>query len=84
MATKEKLIERFKAVPSDFTFNEMESLLTALGFVKYNKGHTSGSRVIFRHVSGAPIMLHKPHPGNIVRQYAIRQVLQELQSRNLI
>lgn len=31
MGTKEKLIERFKRQPIDFTFDEMERLLSFLG-----------------------------------------------------
>lgn len=38
MGTKEKLIERFKKQPNDFTFDEMEKLLSIFGYVKSNKG----------------------------------------------
>lgn len=31
MGTKEKLIERFKKQPNDFTFDEMEKLLSIFG-----------------------------------------------------
>lgn len=41
MGTKEKLIERFKALPSDFTFDELEKLLKCFGYEKSNKGKTS-------------------------------------------
>lgn len=84
MSQNDKLIERFKTIPTDFTFSELEKLLTNLGYEKYNKGKTSGSRVIFKGKDGHPIMLHKPHPGNIVKQYALRQVLEELQNRQLL
>lgn len=84
MSSKEKLIARFLTIPSDFTFDELERLLTIFGYVKSNKGKTSGSRVIFKDKEGYPIMLHKPHPGNIVKQYAVRQVLEELQSKGLL
>jgi predicted RNA binding protein YcfA (HicA-like mRNA interferase family) len=84
MSTKEKLISRFMALPSDFTYDELERLLRMLGYIKSNKGKTSGSRVVFKDKEGHPIMLHKPHPGNIVKQYALRQVLEELQSKGLI
>ncbi len=83
MSSKEKLIARFLTIPSDFTFDELERLLTIFGYEKSNKGKTSGSRVIFKDKAGHPIMLHKPHPGNIVKQYAVRQVLEELQSKGL-
>ena len=36
------------------------------------------------HKDGHPIMLHKPHPGNIVKMYALRQVLEELQSKGYL
>ena len=48
MGTKEKLIERFKALPSDFTFDELEKFLKCFGYEKSNKGKTSGSRVVYK------------------------------------
>ena len=75
MGTREKLIERFRRLPSDFTFDEMEKLLSCFGYMKSNKGKTSGSRVVFKNGDGRPIMLHRPHPGNIVKKYAMKQVL---------
>lgn len=84
MSSKDKLIARFLTIPSDFTFDELERLLAIFGYEKSNKGKTSGSRVIFKDKDGHPIMLHKPHPGNIVKQYAVRQVLEELQSKGLL
>ena len=84
MGTKEKLIERFKRLPSDFTFNELERLLSFFGYVKSNKGKTSGSRVIYKNEAGRPIMLHNPHPGNIVKPYALKQVLDELTEAGLL
>lgn len=84
MSSKEKLIARFLTLPSDFTFDELERLLTILGYEKFNKGKTSGSRIIFKDKGGHPIMLHKPHPGNIVKMYALRQVLEELQNKGYL
>lgn len=81
MSSKDKLIARFESMPTNFTFEELERLLTIFGYVKSNKGKTSGSRVIFKDKDGHPIMLHKPHPGNIVKMYALRQVMEELQSK---
>ena len=84
MSSKDKLIARFLTLPTDFTFDELERLLTIFGYSKSNKGKTSGSRVIFKDKDGHPIMLHKPHPGNIVKQYAVRQVYEELQSKGYL
>ena len=84
MGTKEKLRERFKKIPSDFTFDEMQRLLEGYGYVKSDKGRTSGSRVIFKNSDKRPIMLHKPHPGNIVKVYAMKQVYDDLKEAGFI
>ena len=78
MGTKEKLRERFMRMPSDFTFEEMQRLLEGYGYEKSDKGRTSGSHVIFKNGDKRPIMLHKPHPGNIVKGYAMKQVYEDL------
>lgn len=47
MTSKDKLIDRFKSLPKDFTFEELVKLLGLFGFEQSNKGKTSGSRVRF-------------------------------------
>lgn len=84
MGTKDKLIERFKQQPSDFTFDEMERLLSLFGYTKSNKGKTSGSRIIYKNSDKRPIMIHKPHPGNIIKSYAMKQVLNDLTEAGLL
>lgn len=84
MGSKEKLLERFKRMPNDFTFDEMERLLSVFGYEKSNKGKTSGSRIIYRNENKRPIMLHKPHPVNIIKGYAMRQVLDELKEAGFL
>ena len=71
-------------MPSDFTFDEMQRLLEGFGYEKSNKGKTSGSRIIFKNGAKRPIMLHKPHPGNIVKEYAMKQVLEDLKDAGFI
>ena len=78
MGTKEKLIERLKRLPADFTFDEVERLLALFGYVKSNKGKTSGSKVMFIDKQNRKILLHKPHPGNVIKGYALRDVLSKL------
>jgi hypothetical protein len=78
MGTKEKLIERLKHLPKDFTFDEAERLLTLFGYVKSNKGKTSGSRILFFKPERTPLFLHKPHPQKELKGYAVKQLLSEL------
>lgn len=83
MGTKEKLIERFKRQPKDFTWDELVRLFSLLGFELNNKGKTSGSRVIF--IKGEySYVAHKPHPGSIVKGYVMKQVLEYLNGLDLL
>lgn len=83
LGKKEKLIARLKTIPKDFTFDEMEALLLALGFEKSNKGKTSGSRVKFIK-DDIPIILHKPHPRKELLEYQVKQILEVLEEEGLI
>jgi len=83
MSKKEKLVARLKSKPRDFTFDEAESLLLSLGFVKSNKGKTSGSRVLFER-EGLPFDMHKPHPRKELPGYQIAKMLKLLEKEGLI
>lgn len=83
MGKLEKLIERIKSNPKDFTFEEMQSLLVALGFELSNKGKTSGSRVKF-FKGNVCIILHKPHPRKELLTYQIKQIIETLSEEGLI
>ncbi len=83
MSKLEKLIERLKSNPKDFTFDEMQSLLLALGFELSNKGKTSGSRVKF-FKNDMCIIIHKPHPRKELLAYQVKQVIETLSEGGLI
>ncbi|MBQ2817205.1 MAG: type II toxin-antitoxin system HicA family toxin [Clostridia bacterium] len=72
MGQKEKLIKRLKSKPKDFTFDEAETLLKYLGFLRSDKGRTSGSRVMFTNDEGISILLHKPHPRKELLSYQVK------------
>jgi hypothetical protein len=78
MSKKEKLIARFKSMPSDFHYDEMVNLLGYFDFQEVKKGKTSGSRVKFTNPEGVPIMLHKPHPSGIMKLYQLKQIKEVL------
>ncbi|MDR2586558.1 MAG: type II toxin-antitoxin system HicA family toxin [Prevotellaceae bacterium] len=83
MGTKEKLIERFKNQPKDFTWEELIRVFRILGFTIDNKGRTSGSRVLFVNGEDAHTV-HKPHPSNVIQRYIMKQVLDFLIEKGLI
>ncbi|MGB5360405.1 type II toxin-antitoxin system HicA family toxin [Eudoraea sp.] len=79
MSKIEKLIERFKTVPKNFTWDELVKVLSHYGYQELSKkGKTGGSRRKFVNKQKDIINLHKPHPGNIIKQYAIKQVLEKI------
>ena len=83
MSTKEKLIERFKRQPKDFTWDELVRLFGIYDFTPDSKGKTSGSRVMFVNGDDAHTV-HKPHPSNIMKEYAMKQVLDFMTEKGYI
>ena len=84
MGQKDKLIQRLKSKPKDFTFDEAETLLKYLKYTRSDKGKTSGSRVIFTNDEHGSILLHKPHPQKELKAYQIKQLLEILEQEDLI
>lgn len=85
MTAKDKLIDRFKRLPKDFTFEEMVKLLGNFGFEKSNKGKTSGSRVRFINKESKSIIdMHKPHPKNIIKESALKDIYEKLLNSGFI
>ena len=79
MGKFEKAKARIKAKPKDYTYSEAKQLLGQLGYVESHKGRTSGSRVMFfRESDNAVIMLHKPHPGDVMKPGAVKQLYEYL------
>lgn len=85
MGTKEKLIARILSQPKDFTYEEAKRLFGIFGYVESNKGNTSRSRVEFVNPEGdAPLTLHKPHPGSILKAYVIKSIIEHIHKNKLI
>ena len=83
--TKGKTDCKIKTVPKDFSFDEAETLLGYLTYHKYNKGKTSGSRVVFiSEAHKTKILLHKPDPRKELLEYQIKQLIEQLEQEGLI
>ena len=83
MSTKDKLIERFKTLPKDFTFSELLALFKMYGFTVNNKGATSGSRVRLERGSDY-YNLHRPHPTPLIKPGALKAAYAYLKRLKLI
>jgi len=78
MSRHDKLLAKLGNLNAVFTWAELVRMLTALGFEQIEG---SGSRVKFDHkTTKVMINLHKPHPGNEIKAYVRRQVIEHLRS----
>lgn len=84
MSKIEKEIERLKSKPKDFTYDEVKRILNNFGFVENNKGKTSGSRMEFKDNLNRKIVLHKPHPSNILKPYVILKIKKKLEEWRIL
>jgi len=84
MSRQEKLLSRLLSLPRDFTWDELVKVLAQYGYIEIKKGKTGGSRRKFMDTHKNIIALHKPHPSNIVKEYAIKEVIAELKEKGLI
>lgn len=79
MSKFEKSKERILQKPKDYTYTEAKYLLSQLGFNEYTKGKTSGSRIKFyRDSDNRIILLHKPHPSDVMKPGAIKALVDYL------
>ena len=82
--TEGKTHSTIESKPKDFTFDDAETLLKYLDYVRSNKGKTSGSRVMFINEEHGSILLHKPHPQKELKSYQIKQLIEILEQEELI
>lgn len=75
----EKAKARILSKPKDYTYTEAKFLLGQIGFEEFNKGKTSGSRVRFyRERDQKAILLHKPHPEDVMDRGAVNGLVNYL------
>lgn len=84
MTKIDKLIEKFLNIPKDLEWTEFIKILSHYGFTVVPKGITGGSRRCFKNNNGLKLYFHEPHPSNIVKTYAIRQVIETLKKEGIL
>ena len=83
MSKKDKLIDRLLKKPKDFTFDEMESLLSYFGY-KLKQGKTGSGVKFINDGNSEVINFHKPHPNGILKRYVLDQVIEKLRKDGLL
>jgi predicted RNA binding protein YcfA (HicA-like mRNA interferase family) len=84
MDRTDKLVERLRRHPRDFTWEELTTLLRRLGFRQVRPGRTAGSRRRFIHPNGCVISLYEPHPTRILKRYQLDQIIETLEREGFI
>lgn len=79
MGRSEKLLKRLKTKPKDFTWGEAAALLGGYGFKVHNG--PGSARKFHNPVTGRMFMLHEPHPGSILKAYAVNDLLKFLEEQ---
>jgi len=81
----QKVVDKLLNLSTSFTFQELEYLLSKLGYKEKKTGKTSGSIKAYINGSLKHIMrIHKPHPGNELKRYVRIYIIEELKRQNLI
>ena len=76
MSKLEKSMSRLLSKPIDFSWQELVTLMNALGFELRTTG--GSGRKFIRPETGATLFIHEPHPASILKAYQIRAVIQFL------
>ena len=85
MSKYDKVLLKLLNRSSTITYQEIKYLLGKLGYKETQKGKTSRSRVAFVNYEDKNIIrLHKPHPGNELKDYVKREIISELKDKKLI
>jgi predicted RNA binding protein YcfA (HicA-like mRNA interferase family) len=82
MSKQKKLLRRLASKPTDFTWSELVSLMTALGF-EVEKASGSGRKFIHSQTE-ATLFIHEPHPAKILKAYQVRDAIQLLRSEGFL
>ena len=83
MSRKDKLLEKLLQKPKDFTFDEMVSLLSYLGYELKQGGTGSGVKFI-KDGSNEVIIFHRPHPNGTLKRYILDQVIEKLRKDGVL
>lgn len=82
MSKLQTAIARLLGKPVDYTWEELLSLMRALGYELRTSG--GSGRKLFDPETGALFFLHEPHPSKILKAYQIRAFIQFLRKEGRI
>ena len=82
MSKLQKAVARLLAKPVDYTWDELQTLMSVLGYELRTSG--GSGRKFYDPATKALLFLHEPHPSRILKAYQIRAVIQFLRNEREI
>lgn len=81
----QKILDRIINSSGIIIYIELSYVLSKFGNLEIKTGKTSGSRVTFYNKSKKLLIrLHKPHPGNELKDYQVRLIRTHLEQNKLL
>lgn len=81
----QKILDRIINSSGTITYIELSYVLSKFGYPEIKTGKTSGSRVAFYNKSKKLLIrLHKPNPGNELKDYQGRLIRSHLEQNKLL
>jgi len=84
VSKKEKLLRRFLSRPTDFTWDELVSLLGGFNFNLNNSSGSSHCCFVSGDDPSKVIRTCRPHPSPILKNYQIREIIKFLEEEELL
>ncbi|MGC8551042.1 MAG: type II toxin-antitoxin system HicA family toxin [Acidobacteriaceae bacterium] len=82
MSKKEKALARLLQAPTDFTWDELQTVMLAFGFALKTAG---GSGRKFIHTeTGVTLFMHAPHPSKVLKAYQVREAIDLLKREGFV
>ncbi len=82
MSKFQKALDRLKSKPRDFTWRELQTIMSHFGYQELRGG---GSRRKFMNPkTRISVSLHEPHPKPILKMYVIELIIEHLKEEGLL
>ena len=82
MSKFQKALDRLKSKPRDFTWRELQKIMSHFGYQELRGG---GSRRKFMNPkTRISVSLHEPHPKPILKMYVIELIIEHLKEEGLL
>ena len=82
MSRRDKALDRLLQKPADFSWSELTTVMLSFGF-ELKKSGGSARKFIHRETR-ATLMMHQPHPSNVLKQYQVKAAIDFLRQEKYI